>query len=302
MTKAVLVTKVDPTYDDLPENRYHFPANYLKRIEQTVGDWIIYYEPRRSSGDQSSTGGRQVYFSTARVTGITQDQVKANHYYAHISDYLEFDTPIPFKEGEFYYENALRKEDGSTNRGAFGHSVRLLTEQEYDIILKAGFASVLKIQEEIDVQENIGYPEIQDEVGEYQRPIIEKLIKRPFRDAAFAKQVKDTYRHTCAVTGIKIINGGGRAEVQAAHIMPISHNGPDSIRNGLALSGTIHWMFDRGLISVNDDYSLLKVTHKIPEQINRILDPDGRLILPSSAKYKPHPQYLRYHRENVFIG
>ena len=267
MTKAVLVTKVDPTYDDLPENRYHFPANYLKRIEQTVGDWIIYYEPRRSSGDQSSTGGRQVYFSTARVTGITQDQVKANHYYAHISDYLEFDTPIPFKEGEFYYENALRKKDGSTNRGAFGHSVRLLTEQEYDIILKAGFASVLKIQEEIDAQENIGYPEIQDEVGEYQRPIIEKLIKRPFRDAAFAKQVKDTYRHTCAVTGIKIINGGGRAEVQAAHIMPIFHNGPDSIRNGLALSGTIHWMFDRGLISVNDDYSLLKVTHKIPEQI-----------------------------------
>ena len=302
MTKAVLVTKVDPTYDDLPENRYHFPVNYLKRIEQTVGDWIIYYEPRRSSGDQSSTGGRQVYFSTARVKGITQDQVKANHYYAHISDYLEFDTPIPFKEGEFYYENALRKEDGSTNRGAFGHSVRLLTEQEYDIIIKAGFASVLKIQEEIDAQENIGYPEIRDEVGEYQRPIIEKLIKRPFRDVAFAKQVKDTYRHTCAVTGIKIINGGGRAEVQAAHIVPVSHNGPDSIRNGLALSGTIHWMFDRGLISVDDDYTLLKVKHKIPQQIDRILDPDGRLILPPSAKYKPHPQYLRHHRENVFMG
>ena len=302
MAKAVLATKVDPTYDDLPENRYHFPAIYLKRVEQTVGDWIIYYEPRRSSGDQSSSGGRQVYFSTARVTSITQDQIKANHYYAHISDYLEFDTPIPFKEGELYYENALKKKDGSTNLGAFGHSVRLLTEQEYDIILKAGFASVLKIQEEIDAQENIGHLEVQDEEGEFQRPIIEKLIKRPFRDAAFSKLVKDTYQQTCAVTGIKIINGGGRAEVQAAHIMPISHNGPDSIRNGLALSGTIHWMFDRGLISVNDDYSLLKVTLKIPEQINQILDPDGRLILPSSAKYKPHPQYLRYHRENVFIG
>ena len=302
MTKAVLVTNVDPTYDDLPENRYHFPANYLKRVEQTIGDWIIYYEPRRKRPDQNETGGRQVYFSTARVTDITPDQVKANHYYAHISDYLEFDTPISFKEGDFYYENALRKTDGSTNRGAFRHSVRLLTQQEYDIILNAGFASVLKIQQETDAQEKIEYTEIQDEVGEYQRPIIEKLIKRPFRDAAFAKLVKDTYRHTCAVTGIKIINGGGRAEVQAAHIMPISHNGPDTIRNGLALSATIHWMFDRGLISVSDDYTLLKVKHKIPKQIDRILDPGGRIILPPSAEFNPHPLYLRYHRENVFMG
>ena len=77
------------------------------------------------------------------------------------------------------------------------------------------------------MQEYLGYPEIQDEEGEFRRPIIEKLIKRPFRDAAFAKIVKDTYQQTCAVTGIKIVNGGGKAEVQAAHIMPISHDGPE---------------------------------------------------------------------------
>lgn len=29
MTKAVLTTKIDPTYDDLPEQRYHFPRTYL---------------------------------------------------------------------------------------------------------------------------------------------------------------------------------------------------------------------------------------------------------------------------------
>ena len=56
------------------------------------------------------------------------------------------------------------------------------------------------------------------------------------------------------MTGLKIINGGGRAEVQAAHIRPIAHHGPDSIRNDPALSGTVHWMFDRGLLTVDDDY------------------------------------------------
>ncbi len=33
MAKAVLTTKVDPTYDDLPEQRYHFPRTYLRQIE-----------------------------------------------------------------------------------------------------------------------------------------------------------------------------------------------------------------------------------------------------------------------------
>ncbi|MGH6673150.1 MAG: HNH endonuclease [Xanthobacteraceae bacterium] len=44
------------------------------------------------------------------------------------------------------------------------------------------------------------------------------------------------------MTGLQIINGGGRAEVQAAHIRPVAAGGFDSVRNGLALSGTIHWI------------------------------------------------------------
>jgi hypothetical protein len=42
---------------------------------------------------------------------------------------------------------------------------------------------------------------------------------------------------SCAFTGPKIINGGGRSEVQAAHIRPVTStsSGPDSPRNGMAL-------------------------------------------------------------------
>lgn len=49
MAKAILTTKVDPTYDDLPEQRYHFPRTYLRQVEAARGDWIIYYEPRRQA-------------------------------------------------------------------------------------------------------------------------------------------------------------------------------------------------------------------------------------------------------------
>jgi putative restriction endonuclease len=103
-----------------------------------------------------------------------------------------------------------------------------------------------------------------EEATAFERPIVEMIVARPFREAAFAKSVKIAYSNTCAMTGLKIINGGGRAEVQAAHIKPVASGGSDSVRNGLALSGTIHWMFDRGLVSVDDDYSILVATDRLP--------------------------------------
>src|SRR5215213_3187641 len=100
---------------------------------------------------------------------------------------------------------------------------------------------------------------LQEDLAEYDRPVIERVISRPVRDAAFAHAVRIAYGATCAMTGLKIINGGGRAEVQAAHIRPVSDLGPDSVRNGVALSATVHWMFDRGLVSIGPppDYAIL---------------------------------------------
>jgi len=56
VSKAVLSTKVNPTYDDLPEQRYHFPQTYLRQVEAAVGDWIVYYEPRRENGRRTQPG------------------------------------------------------------------------------------------------------------------------------------------------------------------------------------------------------------------------------------------------------
>ena len=67
----------------------------------------------------------------------------------------------------------------------------------------------------------------------------------------------EAYEGRCAVTRLRIINGGGRAEVQAAHVWAVQHGGPDTVRNGIALSSTVHWLFDRHLISLDQDYRLL---------------------------------------------
>jgi len=56
LAKAVFTTAVGSIYDDLPEYRYHFPRTYLRQVEAAVGDWIVYYEPRRTKGPASSSG------------------------------------------------------------------------------------------------------------------------------------------------------------------------------------------------------------------------------------------------------
>jgi putative restriction endonuclease len=103
------------------------------------------------------------------------------------------------------------------------------------------------------------------------------------------------------MSGLSLRNGGGRPEVQAAHIRPVEARGSDSVRNGLALSGTLHWMFDRGLLSVAEDHTILVSRNKVPsEVVDRLIAPQGRLILPRDSRDWPHPENLRWHRENIF--
>jgi putative restriction endonuclease len=301
MTKAVLTHKPGSIYDDLPEERYHFPATYLRQVEAAVGDFIVYYEPGRTEHSDRQRTGLRSYVATARLTAVRPDPMKSEHYYAIIdpSTYLTFDRPVPFREGTFYYEEALRKDDGTANLGAFGRAVRSVPDDEFEAILRAGFARELAPPELEPPWGGLAEPEVP-----FERPIIQRLIERPLRDAAFTRVVQEAYGATCSVTGLKIINGRGRAEVQAAHIRPVSDQGPDSVRNGLALSATVHWMFDRGLISIGDppNYPILISSRGLADNVMRLFNPDGRLRRPTEQRFWPAPQYLRFHRENVFKG
>ena len=307
MAKAVFTHKAGSIYDDLPEERYHFPRAYLRPVEATVGDLVVYYEPGRTGLDERGRTGRRSYVATARVGGLAPDPRQADHFYALIEpgSYVVFDRPVPFREGGHYHERQLRRGDGATSKGAFGRAVRPLDEQEYEDILRAGFAHELDLAGLAPAAPADGPahpPALAEEAAPFERPVVERLLSRPVRDAAFARAVQAAYEQTCAVTGLRIVNGGGRAEVQAAHIRPVADRGPDSVRNGLALSGTGHGMFDRGLISIAPDHSLLVTSRGLPDNVVRLFPPDRRLRLPNSPSLRPAPGFLDYHRTVVFKG
>jgi putative restriction endonuclease len=121
------------------------------------------------------------------------------------------------------------------------------------------------------------------------------------RDRIFRRTVLRAYAERCAITGLRLINGSGRAEVDAAHIRPVENNGPDIISNGLALSGTAHWMFDRGLISLSDDLEIL-ISRRVNdhESVRALINKDGLAHSPLRISDRPHPHFLEWHRDCCF--
>ena len=135
------------------------------------------------------------------------------------------------------------------------------------------------------------------------RPVREFMTSRAVRDAAFRfRVVEQVYAGRCAFTGLMLTNGNGRSEADAAHIRPVASGGPDSVRNGIALSKTVHWAFDRGLVSMSDEGRILVVERGIDEGFRRALVPSGSALLPEDVEERPHAAFLRWHRENTYKG
>lgn len=85
---------------------------------------------------------------------------------------------------------------------------------------------------------------------------VESRQTRIARGSAFREAVRWQYGWRCAVSGIEVATPSQLFEVESAHVVPLSEGGTDDIRNGIALSHTIHWAFDRGLFGVLPDRTI----------------------------------------------
>ena len=291
MTKGVFVIRSDSPYDDQPEIHYQFPAQYLSRASQLVGDWVLYYEP--------VTGGARGYHAAVKVRQIVPDPTRAAHYLALIEpgSYRTFEYDVPFRIAGQLVEQGVLNEEGQIS-GRAQAAVRPLSEEDFDRILTIG------LPDEAELLPRSGALVAEDHAPfDARRDRTLMLTSRAIRDRAFRKRVLDAYDCRCALTGLKFINGGGRAEAQAAHIRSVEADGPDIITNGITLSGTVHWMFDRGLISLSDDLEIL-LSSKINdiEGVRKIINIDGVARPPENRAWRPHPRYLKWHREVCFAG
>lgn len=298
MTKAVFILSSHSNYKDRIGEWYHFPNMYLSRVAQTVGDWVIFYEGR--------AGGSRGYYAVQRVEKVVTDPEDQSHSYAILdrATELSFEHNVARVRGNgLPYETGLPASGGNNSS-----AVRLISDGDFAAIIAEGLRTdpvpdaLPRTGDLTDQWGNQGLAEPGQEpfLGPDRQMI---LSSRAFRDQSFARQVKRAYGGRCAMSGLELRNGGGRPEVEAAHILPVEERGPDTVRNGLALSGTIHWMFDRGLVSVDADYALLVARGSIAAEVaDRLFVADRRLLMPSDPMLRPHQSYLDWHRRVRFKG
>lgn len=197
-------------------------------------------------------------------------------------------------------ERALLNDDGSV-KGSKQLAVRPLSNADFNRIVELGLMD--SEPELARIGQAAPLPAMLGEIGQepFEGPVdrATMLVSRKVRDAKFRRAVLHVYEGRCALTGIRLVNGGGRLETEAAHIMSVGDGGPDAINNGIALSGTAHWMFDRGLIGISDNGDIL-LSSKINDQdgVEKMIYPDRRARWPSSAAHRPHPRYLAWHRQS----
>lgn len=301
MSFGVFIHKSDSIYDDIPAVQYQFPKQYLSRAKKLEGGWVVYYEPTKVNQSKG-------YFAVAHVQEIIPDPKDNDMYLAIITQnsYLDFGNPVEFKQGGNLIEKGLYNELGKIS-GRAQAAVREISNADFKAIIDIGLAdgkTILPRDDEVKAPKGAEYA-LQEPNAEFERPISREIVaqitNRKVRDRNFRKSVLDAYDAKCAITGLKLINGGGRAEVQAAHIRAVEHNGPDIVSNGLALSGTAHWMFDRGLVGLGPELEIL-VSRQANDKdaVKSLINKTGKLIIPSRAANQPRREFVEWHHNNTF--
>ncbi|MGK6353423.1 HNH endonuclease [Parapedobacter sp. DT-150] len=123
------------------------------------------------------------------------------------------------------------------------------------------------------------------------------------RNGLFKRHIIQLYQSTCAFTGMRLVSLHGHSFVDACHIVPFSVSHDDRIGNGIALCPNMHRAFDRGLLSINEDYQIIVSLHftENDDHDYSLRKLHGRKIQgPHATQYLPQLDKLSWHRQHIF--
>ncbi len=136
--------------------------------------------------------------------------------------YLDFANPVPFADADGVLDLGLPNEAGRLS-GRAQTAVRPISAADFNRIVGQALADREPLLPRIGEAGPAAGPGEDRAAFDYAQP----------RDRSFRRVVLRAYDERCAISGLKLTNGGGRAEVDAAHVRPVKEDGPDAVANGL---------------------------------------------------------------------
>jgi putative restriction endonuclease len=127
--------------------------------------------------------------------------------------------------------------------------------------------------------------------------------ERFIRGSIFKREIPKIYQNQCCISGMKIESTTNAQMIDACHIVPFSISNDDTVSNGISLSPNLHRAYDRGLITINEDY-IVRISPAIKENktaFSLSQFAGNRILLPNKNKDYPSPENLIWHKKEVFV-
>ena len=315
---VVLESHVTSEYADTLGS-YEFPRLYMRSLANSSHaqpTFAVIYEPR---GEDNS--GRMAYVGW---TWITQPPVPTGRKTKNGEDLFV----VTYDGGINWFPHDARREIAGEplegwlqakprgrlrNVATFGRAIRTIAPA--DVV--ASSPRVARTSARLRSLTGMRYPERSEHVTPAQLVAkrAQRVVRVLERDAKFRRDVLAAYANRCAVSGFEVGSVAiyqARRIIDAAHIRPISLDGPDDVTNGLALTPTLHRLFDEGLFSLA--FSDRGLETRVSPRLDRrmIESPDGRfrmpledgllVALPAAITLRPDPAQITFHARNVFIA
>jgi putative restriction endonuclease len=123
------------------------------------------------------------------------------------------------------------------------------------------------------------------------------------RDTLFRREIIRLYDDACCITGVRVSAPYSFSMVDACHIVPFYKTFNNHPTNGIALCPNLHRAFDKGAISIDDNYRVIVSRTFVENETSSYClktlagTPIG---LPKDERYLPDLDAFAWHRINTF--
>lgn len=130
---------------------------------------------------------------------------------------------------------------------------------------------------------------------------IETQVKVRTNQNFFRQMILSSYNNACCITGLSV-----KELLVASHIKPWASDEKNRMnpRNGLCLNALHDKAFDKGLIAVSTDLSVIVASHirKNPNQNLRLINDFHDMPIKKPNRFLPDLDFLEFHRDVIFLG